>query len=242
MKHLILSIFSVALITPILVFAQAKKDLKNEVSTLGDNHDVVERVKNMDTNQRVRVVQNRLVNRNNRIELGANYSYNGGGDSYVKSQNVGASLEYHLNPRWSFGIHYQKSYNTLTPEGENQFEIAQADQKVNQGSTKRFPSVDYPLETQLATVSYYPIYGKMNLFDTGIAQFDLYLQLGYGQMNLFSGSSDVYSVGVGSGIWLTQRITTRIEARYQQYQDLVQSERRKQNNLQALASIGFLVW
>ncbi len=219
-----------------------KKDLKSEFSTLGDNQDVVDRVKNMDSHQKVRIVQNRLVDRNNRIELAANYAFNGGGDSYVKTQNIGARLEYHFNPRWSAGLHYQKSYNVLTPEGVNQFDSAAAAQKIDPASPNRFPAVDYPLESQMATVSFYPIYGKMNLFDSGIAQFDVYLQLGFGKMSLLTGDSDLYSVGLGSGIWLTPRITTRLEVRYQQYQDLLLTDERKQNNVQGVASIGVLVW
>lgn len=245
MRNLILSsTIALALAAPTSLFAAGatKKDLKSEFSTLGDNRDVVERVKNMDTHQKVRVVQNRLVDRNHRIEIGGNYAFNGGGDAYVKTQNVGAMLEYHINPRWSLGVRYEKAYNSLTPEGESKLGGALADQQRDPGSTKRYPAIDYPLETQLATISYYPIYGKMNLFDTGIAQFDVYMQLGYGKMNLFTGSSDVVSVGLGSGIWLTQRITTRLEARYQQYEDLILTDRRKQNTLQAVASLGILVW
>jgi hypothetical protein len=82
----------------------------------------------------------------------------------------------------------------------------------------------------------------LNLFDTGIAQFDMYLQLGYGKMNLFTGSTDVTSIGIGSGVWLNQRLTTRLEARYQQYEDLLLTDQRKQNNLQVVASLGILVW
>jgi hypothetical protein len=82
----------------------------------------------------------------------------------------------------------------------------------------------------------------MNLFDTGIAQFDLYLQLGYGQTKLFSGKTDLMSAGLGSGVWLTSRITTRLEVRYQQYEDLLLTDRRKQSNVQAIASLGVLVW
>lgn len=245
MRNLFLtSTLVISMLAPTFALAQGsgKKDLKSEFSTLGDNRDVVERVKNMDTNQKVRVVQNRLVDRNNRIELAGNYAFNGGGDSYVKTQNVGARLEYHINPRWSLGLHYQKSYNTLSPEGENQLDAALADQKINPGSTKKYPAIDYTLNTQLATVSFYPIYGKMNLFDTGIAQFDLYIQLGYGKMNLFTGSTDVTSIGIGSGVWLNQRLTTRLEARYQQYEDLLLTDQRKQNNLQVVASLGILVW
>lgn len=223
-------------------FAQTKKSLKKEFSTLGDNQEVVERIRNLDNNQKVRIVQNRIVDRNNRIELGLNYAFNGGGDSYVKTQNVGGILEYHINPRWSLGLQYQKSYNSLTPEGDSQFERALEAQKIDPASTERFPAVDYPLETNLFTVSFYPVYGKLNLFDSGIAQFDVYTQLGYGSISLFSGKSDLYSAGLGAGIWFSPRITSRLEVRYQKYEDLLKTDRRSQTNLQALASIGVLLW
>lgn len=246
-------IIVIALAMPAIGWSQAttksaaapKKDLKSDFSTLGDNSAVVERVKNMDTHQKVRVVQNRLVDRNNRIELAGSYSYNGGGDAYVKTQDVGATLEYHINPRWSLGLQYHKSYNSLSAEGQNILSQAQSDQQLNPGggSQVKYPAVDHPLNSQLATVSFYPIYGKMNIFDLGISQFDVYLQLGAGQINLYrGGSSNLYSVGAGSGFWLTQRVTTRLEVRYQQYQDLIFSEKRSQSNLQAVAGLGILVW
>ncbi|MCB0368013.1 MAG: outer membrane beta-barrel domain-containing protein [Bdellovibrionales bacterium] len=222
--------------------AQSKKELKSEFSTLGNDQEVIERIKNLDSHKKIRIVQNRLVDRNNRIELGMKYAYNGGGDSYVTSQNLGGQLEYHLNPRWSFGLEFDKSYNTLTPEGQNQFDLALAAQKIDPASTQRFPSVDYPIESQLFTISYYPIYGKLNLFDSGIAQFDVYTQLGYGNITLYSGKTNLTSLGLGVGLWLTQRITSRLEVRYQNYKDLLLTEERNQNNLQALASLGILIW
>lgn len=219
-----------------------RKDLKKEFSTLGDSQEVVERIKNLDNDQKVRVVQNRLVDRNNRLEMGLNYAFSGGGDSYVKTQNLGAKAEYHINPRWSLGLEYQKAYNTLTPEGESQFDKALAAQKIDPASTDRFPAVDYPLNSQLATISFYPIYGKLNLFDSGIAQFDVYAQLGYGSISLYSGKTSLASAGLGTGIWLNQRVTTRLEVRYQKYKDLLKTDDRDQSNIQALASLGVLLW
>ena len=237
-RSLILSL----IILPALLLAQPKKSLKSEFKTLGDNQDVVDRVKNLDSHQKVRIVQNRLVDRNNRLEIAVNYAFNGGGDSYVKTENAGGLIEFHINPRWSIGAHYQKSYNTFTPEGETQINNAEAEQKKDHASTYRFPALDFPLETTMATISYYPIYGKLNLFDSGIAQFDIYGQLGYGQIKLGTGTSDLLSLGLGSGVWLNSRITTRLEVRYQQYEDLLLTDRRKQNHVQAVASLGVLLW
>lgn len=239
---LLFSSFSLAQAPNNKVASSSRKDLKKEFATLGDSQEVVERIKNLDNDQKVRVVQNRLVDRNNRLEMGLNYAYSGGGDSYVKTQNLGVKMDYHINPRWSLGLEYQKSYNSLTSEGENRLDRALAAQKIDPASTERFPAVDYPLNSQLATISFYPLYGKLNLFDSGIAQFDVYAQIGYGSMTLNSGSTSLASAGLGTGIWLSQRVTTRLEVRYQKYKDLLKTDNREQSNVQALASLGVLIW
>lgn len=218
------------------------RNLKKDFETLGDNQEVAERVKNLDTNQKVRIVQNRLVDRNNRIEVDLNYSFVGGGDSYVKTQNGGAAIEYHINPNWSLGVQHQKSYNSLSTEASTIYDRVQACQNAGPGCTEKFPALDYPIQSTMATVSYYPIYGKLNLFDAAVAHFDIYTLLGYGQIKLLSGTTNITALGLGAGVWLSPRFTTRLEVRYQRYQDLLQSDRRQQSQLQALASLGILIW
>lgn len=241
------------LLTAVLAFscfvnfaqAEAKKstrNLKNDFETLGDNQDVVERVKNLDTQQKVRIVQNRLVDRNNRIELSVNGSLLNGGDSYVKTKNAGASLDYHINPRWSVGVQYQKSYNDLTSEAKSIYDRVKTCQSEGPGCNERFPALDYPTQATLATINYYPIYGKLNLFDSSIAHFDVYTMLGYGSINLLSGTSSLMTVGLGTGIWLNSRFTARLEGRYLRYQDLLLTDKRQQSQFQALASLGMLIW
>ncbi len=224
------------------VYAEKTKDLKDDFKTLGNSPEVSERIKNLNHDQKIRVVQNRLVDRNNRLELALNYAFNGGSDSYVKTQSLGGFLEFHLNPRWSLGFEYQKSYNQLSPEGKNQFDKALAAQKIDPASPERFPAIDYPLDSNLLKLNFFPIYGKLNFFDMGIAQFDIYMQLGYGSISLYSGKSNLYSVGLGSGVWFNKWITGRLEVRYLKYNDLLNSEVRNQSNLQALASMGVLLW
>lgn len=224
------------------VFAEKARDLKEDFKSLGNSPEVSERIKNLNHDQKIRVVQNRLVDRNKRLEIALNYGFNGGSDSYVKTQSLGGFLEFHVNPRWSFGFEYQKSYNQLSPEGKNQFDRALAAQRIDPASPERFPAVDYPLDSNLLKLNFFPIYGKLNFFDMGIAQFDIYMQLGYGSVSLFSGKSNLYSVGLGTGLWINQWITSRLELRYQKYNDLLNSEVRNQSNLQALASMGVLLW
>lgn len=223
-------------------FAQTqKKSLKNQFESLGDNQIIAERVKNLDSQQKVRVVQNRIVDRNLRLELGLGYGFVGGGDSYVNTQDLNGLAEFHLTPRWSLGVRHQKSYNKLTAEGRNQYDKALTAQKQDVGSNQTFVGLDYPLEATYATLSFYPIYGKLNLFDLSVAHFDVYAIAGYGRMKLSSGESNATTGGGGVGVWLSQRFSTRFELRYQSFKDLIGTENRNQSSFEGMASIGFLL-
>lgn len=241
MNQLILLLICLFLISNSFA-ASNESNLKKEFQTLSDNKDVVERVKKMDSQQKVRIVQNRYVSRTNRIELAFDYGSIFGADTYVKTSNLGAQLQYHLNPNWSFGLEYHKFYNDLTAEGQRQYNVAYSCQQQGPGCTQRFAGVDFPLENQMATISFYPIYGKLNLFDSGIAQFDIYTLIGYGQKKLSSGTTNALAAGLGIGIWLNNYLTTRFEMRYESYKDLLDIEPRNQNAVTLAASVGVLLW
>ena len=220
------------------------KNLKKDFQTLGDNKDVVERVKNLDNQQRMRVVQNRLVERNNRLEIAGTFGLVSGADSYVSTKNWGGMLQYHINSKLSLGLSYEKSNNNLTDEGTRRYDKAYACQQAN-GNGKcdlTAPRVDFPLETKLVSVTYYPIYGKLNIFDSSIAQFDLYTSLAAGRKTLESGETNVYAGSIGVGVWINSLMTMRLEGRYENYKDLLLTENRQQNAVSAIASVGIMVW
>lgn len=242
MKKLFSLSFLIALAVAQSALAQNKKNLRDEFETLGDNQEVVDRVRKLETRQRVRVVQNRLVDRNNRLELAVNLGGVSGGDSYVSTYNTGAMLQYHITPRWSLGLEYSKANNKLTDEGKRQYDAAYEAQQTDPESPLRFPAVDFPIDTKLATLSFYPIYGKLNLFDYSIAQFDLYTLLGYGTKKMYSGETNTFAAGVGSGIWLNNYLTARLEVRYEKYKDLLQTAQRDQEAFSGTASLGIMIW
>lgn len=219
----------------------AKKSLKDDFSTLGDNKVFTERVKQMDQNQRVRIVQNRIVDLHNRFEIAGTYGYSAGGDSYVTTQHLGGILDFHFSPRFAMGIRYQHYFNELTNEGKSQYDAARAAQSIDPAAAQKFAGIDYPEDMGLVTVSYSPIYGKLNLFDMSVAHFDIYTLAGYGKMQLLSGTSDLYTGGVGMGIWITQNFSARLEGRYEAYTDLLGTENRSQSNIQGLVAIGILL-
>ena len=195
-------------------------DASQDIDTLGGNKALMDMATSLDPDNRTRIVQQRIVDRHNRFELGLNYGLVTGGDPYLQTQGLGASLDYHLTPRWSLGARYTSYGNQLSSEGQRVFDDARSRYAAG-GSSYVIPDIDYPLQSAIATVNWYPIYGKINLMDWGISQFDIYMLGGGGQIQLSSGWTNMYTAGVGMGFWMTKHWAMRTEFRYQNYQDQI---------------------
>jgi len=196
----------------------AVADTVSDFESLGGNKVILDKARALSPETEVTIVQDRMVSRNRRIEISPEISGTFGGDTYTRSQGISLNLNYHFTPRWSAGLRGGYYFNQLTAEGEALVSKAyQQYQQDPQNPNARLPELDYPLNDAFATVSWYPIYGKMNLLDKGVAHFDLYLLAGYGQVALKSGTTGSSTAGAGMGIWWTNQMSTRIEMRYQGY-------------------------
>ena len=212
------------------------EDVSKSMDSLGVNKDVVRKARKLNPNNEVRVVQKRSVDRTWRLEAGLGQGLISGGNPYTSSTQSEASLELHANPRWSFGARYFGFTNDLSREGERVFQNAQV--------TGIAPDIrDFAQNAYLGSVSYYPLYGKMNLFNLAVTQFDVYLSAGYGQIQLErSGSQDLLSFAGGIGFWLTNWLSTRFEIRYQTYEDTIgDNQLRRLDQTVFSAKIGFLL-
>ncbi len=226
--------------------ARAEIDLSKDFDSLGGNEKLVKKAKALDPHNRVTIVQKRVVDRNLRLELGVNFGGVLGGDSYYNTQNIGGNVDFHINPRWSVGARYYSSRSNLTSEGESVFNEAR--RKRNMGDLSYgAPELSSPLQTWLGTVSWYPVYGKTNIFDLAVVQFDIYTLVGYGQIELESSRlqqpqwTDVFTAGGGVGLWLTQHISSRLEARWQTYEDQLYTGSRRMNVGVVTVSLGLLL-
>jgi len=204
----------------LLAFNAWSDDLTGKMSALGANKDLMNKAKAIDPQNRVRVVQNREVDRYYRFELGLNYGMAAGGDPYVDTNVLGGQLDFHITPRWSVGARYLNNSNNLNSEGKKVFDAAEREAAAG-NKNFRVPGTDYAKDTWLGVLNWYPIYGKMNLFDATVSQFDIYFLGGAGQINLNSGTAPVYTAGAGVGVWFTQHFASRLEARWQGYSDKV---------------------
>ena len=236
------SIFAVSAVSATLVLGAASvshADTSSDLDSLGSNRQIVRRAQALESQSRVGVVQGRTVDRNWRLEIGGNYGPVAAGDSYLNTQNLGAQVDLHITPQFSLGVRYEKAFSSLTQEGQNQFQAAQAARQA--GGDFRIPDIDPPKSSLLAVANWYMFYGKMNFFDLSVVQFDIYSLAGYGQMTLQSGTTPTWTAGGGIGFWLTQHLTSRFEIRYQNYTDQVYTGSRSLNLIAANLGFGVLL-
>jgi hypothetical protein len=57
-----------------------------------------------------------------------------------------------------------------------------------------------------------------------------------------SGETNTFADGLGSGVWLNNYLTARLEVRYEKYKDLLQSAQRNQEAFSGTASLGIMIW
>lgn len=220
--------------------APAKKiDFAKDVEGLGGNDDLMEMAAKLNPETKSRIVQERIVDRYNRLEVGVNYGGNMGGATYLQTQNLGGSIDFHFTPRFSVGARYYSFGNSLTPEGERAYQEWEKKDKNNEVAP--FPEVDRPQNAAIGVVNWYPVYGKINFFDAAIAQFDIYVLAGGGQIALESGSTGLFTAGTGFGLWMTKHLTARAELRYQNYKDQISTGPRNINAMAATIGLGWIL-
>lgn len=217
----------------------AHAGVSDDLEGLGGNKELVRRARAIDPDNKIRVVQNRTVDRDLRLEFGIQGGLVTGGDPYVSTNTLGVNLDFHINPHWSIGARYYNSANSLSAEGKRVFSAAS--EAKNTGAYYERPEIDYASNTYIGVLNWYPVYGKLNFLDLGIAQFDMYFLGGAGQIELQSGPTSTYTAGGGVGLWLHRHVSARIEARYQTYEDQLKSGSRRLDLTILTATLGFLL-
>ncbi len=231
---------TLALILCLISVTANSKGILEDIDSLGNNKQIAERSRQIRGENKIRIVQNRTVDRNNRFELGVNYDMVAGGDPYINTNNLGFQVDFHFSPKFSVGVRHYETYARLSAEGERVFDAY--DRAFSQGDFRSRPEVDYPLSSTMGVATFYPLYGKLNFFNLGVTQFDVYVLGGYGKMLLKSGTSDTWTAGSGIGFWWSQHLSSRLEVRYQNYTDKVNNIERNEGVTSFSAGMGILLW
>ncbi len=182
-------------------------DIMKDFDSLGGNDVLINRARLLQPDKQIKIVQERIVDLHQRSEFSLGYGNVIGGDAYLQTRMLLLNYHFHIDPRWSVGLSYFEAYNELTREGY--FLIHEED---------LVPDVDQPDSGYELMVNFAPLYGKINMFDLGVVQFDVYLTGSYGRMELESGETGLFSVGGGLGLWISRHLTARLEIRQRFYQ------------------------
>lgn len=231
----------------VLVAIHALGSTSDDLENLGSNQQVNERAAHLENRTRLGVVQGRAVDRNWRVELGTSYGPVAYGNSYLYTQNAGINADLHVNPRFSLGFRYAKSFNQLTNEGKAQFDQARISNSTV-GSFQK-PQISYPEDQMMGVINWYMTYGKINFFDMKTVQFDIYSVAGYGQVKISteidnlikSDWTNTWTAGMGVGFWLSQHFTSRVEVRYQTYADQAYTGSQNLNVIVGTLGLGVLL-
>ena len=210
-------------------------DLMKDFDSIGGNDALLDRAKALNPEERVRVVQDRIVTRRNRVEIAPEYSNVVAGDSFNSTNNFGVNVHYHINPHWSVGVKYDYSFNDLKAAGQEVIN------NTNTNGKGWIPDIDYPKQEVIGLLNWYPIYGKMNLYELGVVHFDIYTVGGVGRIFLNSGATMSYTAGGGIGLWLSQHLTTRFEMRYETYQATEFNGKKQMDTTVAGLQVGYLL-
>jgi len=230
------NIFKYAFVLGCFLGAQnAGADVMKDFDGLGENKELFDKAKALHPEMSVVVVQDRVVDRRNRLEIAPEMVAVSGGDSYINTYGYGLSAHYHVSPWWSVGARYSYYTNKLTKEAENLINDTSAT------GSGIIPEIDHPENAIMGFVNVYPIYGKMSTLNIGITHFDMYLTAGYGQIALKSGSVGTWAGGLGVGFWFSQHLTTRLEVRYQNYEATRYNGKDGMNTINTSLQLGYIL-
>ncbi len=220
----------------------ATTSIDQEMDSFGGNEALYDKASALNPEIRTQAIQNRFVERSNRFELAPEIGSVFGGDAYNQSNAFGMNAYYHLTPKWAFGLKYNYYTNKLTPEGQAMIDRASQDAINNPGNPSfLYPQVVFPKSETMASVSWYPIVGKLSFGSWGVAHFDTYVLAGYGTVELNKSSSAQTALGGGFGFWVTPHMTTRLEYRAQNYTAKYYDESRSMSVNTASIQVGWLL-
>lgn len=212
-------------------FSQASlgAELMKDFDSLGGNSDLYKKAKALSPSINTHVIQKRIVDRRLRLEVAPTYTTYWGGNPYISSQSAGMEFSFHITPRWSIDASYHFAFmNSTTNEGE--FLI----------KNDIVPDIDYPKASMMGFLTYYPFYGKLNLFDN-VVHFDIYTSLGVGSTELRYGNQTTLGANLGMGIWWSQHLTTRLGYRYQTYEAQLKNGPQQLDVSSGYLSVGYLL-
>ncbi len=150
-------------------------------------------------------------------------------DSHMENRQVGGTYRFHINDDWSIGYKYSEYENKLSGAGKKLFN----DQQL-------LPDTDYATKSTEGFVNYNTIYGKLRLTKKQIVYFDQYIALGYGEIALANGATQMYTADLGFSFWLGKNFSTRIGLKNELYRQSKRNGPENVHNAMGYLEFGYL--
>lgn len=206
--------------------APTRSDLEKKLDTLNIPSD---KVSSLVSQEKLYSVNDRYSSLQKRFELTAFGANNFSSDDHIDSTLGGADLRFHYNAKWSAGLRYSEYNNKLSSAGEKLFK---QDQVV--------PDTDYAIKSNEVFVNYNTIYGKLRLTADTVVYFDHYISIGYGNISLGNGETQLYTADSGFSFWFGKKFSSRIGMRNEFYLQQKINGEDSVSSLQGYASFGYL--
>ena len=160
---------------------------------------------------RIKAVPRKRILKRHRIELGA-MAATSVNDPYFQHFALGGSFAFYPHDAFGFGVGFDYFYARAA--------LSTID-VVRYKETSVMASFEHPTMFAHVDLHWIPINGKVSLFDTYIAHFDLYTTLGAGVASAGDGGDylPALNVGIGQRFALFDWLTARVEVRDYMYLD-----------------------
>ena len=174
-------------------------------------------------------VNSRYSSLRNRHELTLLGSNNFNADSHIDTKQAGATYRYHINSSWSLGFRYTEYENTLSAAGEKLVD-----------SQDILPDTDYAVKSTDLFINFNTVYGKLRLTDKTVVYFDHYLALGYGDIALASGETQIYTIDTGLSFWFGKHFSSRVGVKNELYVQQKINGNDNTHNVMGYLEFGYL--
>ncbi|NDD91408.1 outer membrane beta-barrel domain-containing protein [bacterium] len=144
-------------------------------------------------------VQSRFNPLKGRFELGIGAAQDFTNSSFLSSRQMGGSLRYHLNDRFSLGFVGAQVFNSLTETTKQLMD--------SEGFLPDVAYAKYRANLELAINTFY---GKFRISNNTVLYLDQYIALGAGVVGLNRGNATMGTVDLGFAFWLGRQTVVRL--------------------------------
>lgn len=225
-KLLIVSLLISSLSHADTVKEQSKSDLESKLEALNIPSDKVTPTVSED---KLFAVNQRYSSLRQRFEFTMFGANNFNADSHLETTMSGATMRYHFNGKWSIGARYSEYFNQLSSAGKELFK-----------NEKLLPDTDYAVKSSEGFINFNTVYGKLRLTEKTIVYFDHYISLGYGNIQLASEETQMYSVDTGLAFWIGNNFSSRFGLKSESYTQKKVKGSENVHNMMGYAEIGYL--